>query len=175
MTQWLAKNANLKNLFPADFNELLDSMLDATLTFLQSAPGDSETPEIHWVQRFFDALGAITSAEFVDDLIPPAPVGHGSREQEVAAEQAIVAHPDYFSMSVAFAFIWSFGAHRPRAPEFAPMFNLFADDWIRRFCPSFPVLDGATVYDYCIDYTIMQWQLWSATLPHFHYLSLIHI
>jgi dynein heavy chain len=169
VAQWLLQNAKLKKLFPADFDELLDSTLDAALTFLHSAPGDSETPDIHWVQRFFDFLGAILSAEFVDDLIPPAPAGQGSREQEVAAEQAIVAHSDFFSMSMAFAFIWTLGAKRPRDPEFALMFNSFAADLIPKFCPSFPELGSNSVYDYCIDYTGMQWQLWGATLPQFNY------
>lgn len=169
VAQWLKKNAKLKKLFPAGFADLLDSTLDATLTFLNSAAGEPDTPDIHCVQRFFDFLGAILTAEFVDHLIPPAPAGQGSREQEVAAEQAIVAHPDFFSMSMAFAFIWSFGAKRPRAPQFASMFNMFATDLIPKFCPSFPDLGSSSVYDYCIDYRVMQWQLWSATLPQFHY------
>jgi dynein heavy chain len=170
VTQWLLQNNKFKKLFPADLDAQLDTMLERTLTFLRSTPGDSETPDIHWVQRFFEFLGAILSADFVDDLIPPAPAGQGSREQEVAAEQAIVAHADFFSMSMAFAFIWSFGAKRPRSPDFAPMFNIFATDLIPTFCPSFPQsTTDYTVYDYCIDYTTMTWQLWSATVPQFQY------
>ena len=167
VSQWLEAHKKQRALFPSDINEMFDSTIERTLVFLHDMPGDLETGDSSYVQMFLGLLGAILSDAFVDDLIPPAPVGEGSREKELEAERAIVGHPNFFGMSMAFAYVWSFGARKVSAPDFTEDFNRFAQDIIPTFCRGFPNSGASSVYDFHIDYKQMKWARWAEAVPAF--------
>jgi dynein heavy chain len=168
---WCATHSG--QIFPFGMEKLLSSIIAQALSFYEenkhSCPNHMATTDAHRITTFLGMLHTLTSMEYVDDLIPPVEPGPGSRELEIEQEQAIVAHPDFFTMSLTFSFVWSFGASVLSDSQLTSSFEDFARRIVPDFCSNFPVDSDRSAFDSCIDYSTMEWASWTSIIPQFQY------